>query len=62
MAVAEPLRFDNVHSGDFNVPLQTALATAMPLGYALQNCGGRDPCSEGRDRARFFYGEEAGEH
>jgi hypothetical protein len=35
--VAEPLRFDNLHSGDFNVPLQTALATAMPLGYALQN-------------------------
>jgi hypothetical protein len=35
--VAEPLRFDNVHSGDVNVPLQTALATAMPLGYALQN-------------------------
>lgn len=33
----EPLRFDNVHSGDFNVPLQTALSTAMPLGYALQN-------------------------
>ena len=26
-----------MHSGDFNVPLQTALATAMPLGYALQN-------------------------
>ena len=35
--VAEPLRFDNLHSGDVNVPLQTALATAMPLGYALQN-------------------------
>ncbi len=33
----EPLRFDNVHSGDYNVPLQTALSTAMPLGYALQN-------------------------
>ncbi len=33
----EPLRFDTVHSGDFNVPLQTALSTAMPLGYALQN-------------------------
>jgi SpoIVB peptidase S55 len=35
--LATPLRFDSVHSGDFNVPLQTALATAMPLGYALQN-------------------------
>ncbi|HYP09427.1 MAG TPA: SpoIVB peptidase S55 domain-containing protein [Bryobacteraceae bacterium] len=33
----EALRFDNVHSGDFNVPLQTALSTAMPLGYVLQN-------------------------
>jgi hypothetical protein len=33
----EPLRFDTVHSGDYNVPLQTALSTAMPLGYALQN-------------------------
>jgi hypothetical protein len=33
----EPLRFDTIHSGDFNVPLQTALSTAMPLGYALQN-------------------------
>lgn len=36
-SMADPLRFDTVHSGDFNVPLQTALATAMPLGYALQN-------------------------
>lgn len=35
--VAEPLRFDTMHSGDYNVPLQTALSTAMPLGYALQN-------------------------
>lgn len=35
--VPEALRFDTVHSGDFNVPLQTALSTAMPLGYALQN-------------------------
>jgi hypothetical protein len=33
----QPLRFDTMHSGDFNVPLQTALSTAMPLGYALQN-------------------------
>jgi hypothetical protein len=33
----DALLFDNVHSGDFNVPLQTALSTAMPLGYALQN-------------------------
>lgn len=36
-SMPEPLRFDNVHSGDYNVPLQTALSTAMPLGYALQN-------------------------
>ncbi len=35
--LSEPLRFDTIHSGDFNVPLQTALSTAMPLGYALQN-------------------------
>jgi hypothetical protein len=33
----EPLRFDNIHSGDYNVPLQTALSTAMPLGQILQN-------------------------
>src|SRR5688572_9990020 len=36
-SLSEPLRFDTIHSGDFNVPLQTALSTAMPLGYALQN-------------------------
>lgn len=36
-SLPEPLRFDTIHSGDFNVPLQTALSTAMPLGYALQN-------------------------
>ncbi|HYI96398.1 MAG TPA: SpoIVB peptidase S55 domain-containing protein [Bryobacteraceae bacterium] len=35
--LSESLRFDTIHSGDFNVPLQTALSTAMPLGYALQN-------------------------
>jgi hypothetical protein len=34
---AMPVRFDNMYAGDFNVPLQASLATAMPLAYALQN-------------------------
>jgi hypothetical protein len=33
----EPVRFDNIYAGDFNVPLQASLATAMPVAYALQN-------------------------
>ena len=33
----EPMRIENVYAGDFNVPLQASLATAMPLAYALQN-------------------------
>jgi hypothetical protein len=32
-----PFRWENVHSGDFNVPLQTSLAAALPIAYALQN-------------------------
>jgi hypothetical protein len=30
-------RWENVHSGDFNVPLQASLAAALPIAYALQN-------------------------
>jgi hypothetical protein len=33
----EPVKFDNIYAGDFNVPLQASLATAMPVAYALQN-------------------------
>ncbi|MEJ7608031.1 MAG: hypothetical protein WKF37_17635 [Bryobacteraceae bacterium] len=36
-AGAEPLRFDNVFAGDFNVPLQASLSTSMPIAHALQN-------------------------
>ncbi len=32
-----PVEIHNIFAGDFNVPLQAALSTALPLGYALQN-------------------------
>jgi hypothetical protein len=32
-----PMRIENMYAGDFNVPLQASLATALPLAYALQN-------------------------
>ncbi|MGH9631777.1 MAG: SpoIVB peptidase S55 domain-containing protein [Bryobacteraceae bacterium] len=32
-----PIHLDNMFAGDFNVPLQASLATAMPLAFALQN-------------------------
>jgi hypothetical protein len=35
--VTEPLMLDNMFAGDFNVPMQAALSTAMPVAYALQN-------------------------
>jgi hypothetical protein len=34
---AEPLMFDNMFAGDFNVPMHAALSTALPVAYALQN-------------------------
>ena len=34
---ADALRIDNVFAGDYNVPLQASLSTAMPVAYALQN-------------------------
>jgi hypothetical protein len=33
----EPLLLDNMFAGDFNVPMQAALSTALPVAYALQN-------------------------
>jgi hypothetical protein len=35
--LSEPLVLDNMFAGDFNVPMQAALSTAMPVAYALQN-------------------------
>jgi hypothetical protein len=35
--LSEPLLLDNMFAGDFNVPMQAALSTAMPVAYALQN-------------------------
>jgi hypothetical protein len=32
-----PVRLDNVYAGDFNVPAQVSLGTAIPLAYVLQN-------------------------
>jgi hypothetical protein len=32
-----PVQLDNLFSGDFNVPLQSTLSTAIPVAYALQN-------------------------
>jgi hypothetical protein len=32
-----PVHLDNLFSGDFNVPLQSTLSTAIPVAYALQN-------------------------
>ena len=61
-ASPEPLRFDNVHSGDYNVPLQTALSTAMPLGYALQNSVDDLRVRKVDIDTRFIYGQETGEH
>jgi hypothetical protein len=34
---AEPVKIDNMYSGDFNVPLVASLGTALPMAYALQN-------------------------
>jgi hypothetical protein len=33
----DPVRIDNMYSGDFNVPLVASLGTALPVAYALQN-------------------------
>jgi hypothetical protein len=30
-------RWENIYSGDFNVPLTTSLAASIPIAYALQN-------------------------
>lgn len=35
--VASPLMLSNMFAGDFNVPMQAALSTALPVAYALQN-------------------------
>jgi hypothetical protein len=35
--VSDALVLDNMFAGDFNVPMQAALSTAMPVAYALQN-------------------------
>lgn len=35
--VAQPLVLDNMFAGDYNVPLQAALSTALPVAVALQN-------------------------
>ena len=35
--LTEPLVLDNMFAGDFNVPMQAALSTALPVAYALQN-------------------------
>jgi hypothetical protein len=32
-----PVKLHNVYAGDFNVPLQVSLASALPLSYVLQN-------------------------
>lgn len=34
---AAPLRLRNMYAGDFNVPMQASLGTALPLAYALQS-------------------------
>jgi hypothetical protein len=34
---APPIRIDNAYTGDFNVPLQASLGTAIPLAYVLQS-------------------------
>jgi hypothetical protein len=33
----DPVKIDNMYSGDFNVPLVASLGTALPVAYALQN-------------------------
>jgi hypothetical protein len=35
--VEKPLVLDNMFAGDYNVPMQAALSTALPVAYALQN-------------------------
>jgi hypothetical protein len=32
-----PVRLDNLYSGDFNLPLQASLNTALPLSYTMQS-------------------------
>jgi hypothetical protein len=32
-----PVKLDNIYSGDFNLPAQVSLATAMPLAYIMQS-------------------------
>jgi hypothetical protein len=32
-----PVRLDNLYSGDFNLPLQASLNTAVPLSYTMQS-------------------------
>lgn len=32
-----PIRIDNSYTGDFNVPLQASLGTAIPLAYVMQS-------------------------
>ncbi len=34
---AAPLKLRNMYAGDFNVPMQASLGTALPLAYALQS-------------------------
>lgn len=33
----DPVKINTIYGGDFNVPLQASLSTALPLSYALQN-------------------------
>ena len=35
--VKDPVVIENIHSGDFNVPLQASMGTVMPIAFALQN-------------------------
>jgi hypothetical protein len=35
--ISEPVRIENMYSGDFNVPLVASLGTSLPVAYALQN-------------------------
>lgn len=34
---AAPLKLNNMYAGDFNVPMQVSLATAVPLAYVMQS-------------------------
>jgi hypothetical protein len=34
---APPVRLDNIYSGDFGIPAQASLGTAMPVSYAMQS-------------------------